>query len=122
MEAPAGQGGTLPLRPRSVARALDNLIGNAARYAGTAQVSVALDDKRLTLMVEDDGPGIPADRREEATRPFARLDPARNQDKGSGGGLGLAIVADVARSHGGMLRLDDSESFGGLRAALVLPR
>lgn len=122
MEAPAGQGGTLPLRPRSVARALDNLIGNAARYAGTAQVSVALDDKRLTLMVEDDGPGIPADRREEATRPFARLDRARNQDKGSGVGLGLAIVADVARSHGGMLRLDDSESFGGLRAALVLPR
>lgn len=117
-----GQGETLPLRPRSVARALDNLIGNAARYAGRAQVSVTLDETRLTLMVEDDGPGIPPDRREEATRPFARLDRARNQDKGSGVGLGLAIVADVARSHGGMLRLDDSETLGGLRASLVLPR
>ncbi len=115
-------GATLPLRARSVARALDNLIGNAGRYAGRAQVSVTLDESRLTMMVEDDGPGIPADRREEAVRPFARLDRARNQDKGSGVGLGLAIVADVARSHGGMLRLDESETLGGLRASLVLPR
>jgi two-component system osmolarity sensor histidine kinase EnvZ len=71
--------------------------------------------------VEDDGPGIPPDRREEAMRPFTRLDPARNQDT-PGVGLGLAIVADIARTHGGSLRLGHSEALGGLRAELVLAR
>jgi two-component system osmolarity sensor histidine kinase EnvZ len=72
--------------------------------------------------VEDDGPGIPADRRTEAMKPFARLDAARNQDKGSGVGLGLAIARDIAQRHGGSLSLRDSADMGGLRVDLVLPR
>jgi two-component system osmolarity sensor histidine kinase EnvZ len=73
------------------------------------------------MAVEDDGPGILPERREEAMRPFARLDPARNQDT-PGVGLGLAIVGDIARTHGGSLRLGQSEALGGLRAELVLAR
>ncbi|MDP5359783.1 MAG: ATP-binding protein, partial [Paracoccaceae bacterium] len=71
---------------------------------------------------EDDGPGIPPERYEEALSPFVRLDPARNQDKGSGVGLGLSIVADIARTQGGVLRLGESARLGGLKAELVLAR
>ena len=110
------------LRPMAIRRALENLIGNALRYGSRCEVSLTLSDRAIRFSVEDDGPGIPADKREEALRPFARLDPARNQDRGTGVGLGLAMVADIARSHGGTLRLDDSARLGGLRADLVLAR
>ncbi len=112
----------VPLRPMALRRALENLIGNALRYGTRAEVGLTVMERTLRISVEDDGPGIPAARREEALRPFSRLDPARNQDKGSGVGLGLAIVADIARLHGGVLRLDDSERLGGLKADLVLAR
>ena len=112
----------VPLRPMALRRALENLIGNALRYGTRAEVGLAVMDRTLRISVEDDGPGIPAERRDEAQRPFTRLDPARNQDKGSGVGLGLAIVADIARLHGGVLRLHDSARLGGLRADLVLAR
>jgi two-component system osmolarity sensor histidine kinase EnvZ len=105
-----------------VRRALDNLIGNALRYGGRAVVGLEITDRTLRFTVEDDGPGIPADSREAAMSPFVRLDPARNQDKGTGVGLGLAIIADIARNHGGLLRLGDSETLGGLKAELVLAR
>jgi two-component system osmolarity sensor histidine kinase EnvZ len=110
------------LRPMAVRRALDNLIGNALRYGGRAVVGLEITDRTLRFTVEDDGPGIPADSREAAMSPFVRLDPARNQDKGTGVGLGLAIIADIARNHGGLLRLGDSETLGGLKAELVLAR
>jgi two-component system osmolarity sensor histidine kinase EnvZ len=71
------------------------------------------------LSVEDDGPGIPEDRREEAFRPFHRLDEGRNLQMG-GVGLGLAIARDVARAHGGDVTLGDSR-LGGLRAVIRLP-
>ena len=92
------------------------------RYGTQARVSVILTDKSLRIRVEDDGPGIPADRREEAVKPFTRLDPARNQNLGGGVGLGLAIVNDVARAHGGVLRLSQSEDLGGLCADIVIAR
>ena len=111
----------MALRPMAIRRAVENLVGNALRYGSTAWVSIHKGGKSLTITVEDDGPGIPAESREEAQRPFTRLDPARNQDKGSGVGLGLAIVAEVARAHGGTLRLGVSEAHGGLRADIVLP-
>ena len=114
--------GTAPLREIAVRRALANLIGNAVRYGTRAEVSVAISDRAVRFSVEDDGPGIPKERREEAMRPFTRLDRARNQNLGTGVGLGLAITADIARGHGGTLRLTDSERLGGLRADLVLAR
>jgi len=114
--------GVVRLREAAVMRALENLIGNAVRFGTRAEVSCAMTDRSLRLTVEDDGPGIPRDRRDEAVLPFARLDAARDPNRGGGVGLGLAIAADVARSHGGTLRLGDSESLGGLRADLVLSR
>lgn len=114
--------GEVPLKALSIRRAVENLIDNAVRYGNRAVVSVKLSDKALRIRVEDDGPGIPPERREEAQKPFARLDPARNQDRGSGVGLGLAIAKDVARAHGGALRLGESEALGGLKADIVIGR
>jgi two-component system osmolarity sensor histidine kinase EnvZ len=114
--------GMVALRPTAMRRAVDNLISNAVRYGARAEVSVMLSDKSLRIRVEDDGPGIPEDRRIEATRAFTRLDPARNQDKGGGVGLGLAIATDIARAHGGVLRLGESQRLGGLRADIVVAR
>ena len=114
--------GSIILRPHAIRRAMDNLISNAVRYGTRAEVSVALTDKSLRLRVEDDGPGIPEAKRADATRPFSRLDPARNQDKGSGVGLGLAIATDIARAHGGVLRLGVSDRLGGLQADIVIAR
>ncbi len=110
------------LRPVAVSRALENLIGNAVRYAGMCEVSVISSDRALRVSVEDDGPGIPQDQRSDALKPFVRLDAARNQNRGSGVGLGLAIAHDIARRHGGVLELQDSERLGGLKADLVLAR
>lgn len=115
------QTGLVPIRPMAVARATENLLSNAARYARTARVSVASTDSQFRIRVEDDGPGIPADRYEDALKPFARLDPARNQDK-AGVGLGLAIAADIARKHGGRLKLGRSADLGGLCADLYVAR
>ncbi|MCY1128596.1 ATP-binding protein [Frigidibacter sp. RF13] len=109
-------------RAGAVRRALDNLISNAVTYGGMAEVSVAILEKSVRFTIEDDGPGIPEDKREEALKPFVRLVPGRNQDQGSGVGLGLAITADIARSHGGSLRLGESERLGGLKAELILAR
>jgi two-component system osmolarity sensor histidine kinase EnvZ len=110
------------MRPMAVARALGNLVSNALRYGDRAVVSVALLEGALRFSVEDDGPGIPPEARGDAVKPFLRLDTARNQDRGSGVGLGLAIATDIARRHGGTLRLGDSARLGGLRVDLVLPR
>lgn len=114
--------GQVMLRQMAIRRAVENLINNAERYGSRCEVSVALTDKSLRIRIEDDGPGIATDQRDVALRPFVRLDPARNQDKGSGVGLGLAIAADIARAHGGVLRLGESETMGGLRADIVIGR
>jgi two-component system osmolarity sensor histidine kinase EnvZ len=120
---PEGDGtGQIALRKVAMRRAVDNLISNAVRYGARAEVSVLFTEKTLRIRVEDDGPGIPQAQREDATRPFTRLDPARNQDRGSGVGLGLAITTDVARAHGGVLRLGESTGLGGLRADIVIAR
>jgi len=117
-----GAGEQIKLRPMAIRRALDNLVGNALRYGSSARLSMVWGEKSLRFVVEDDGPGIPTDQRDEATKPFTRLDPARNQDRGTGVGLGLAIVSEIARLHGGSLRLGESPDMGGLMAELVLPR
>lgn len=114
--------GTAMLRPTAIRRAVENLIGNAVRYGNRAEISLSVSSKSLRIRVEDDGPGIPPEQRTEAVKPFSRLDPARNQNRGSGVGLGLAIVADVARAHGGVLRLGKSEHLGGLCADIIIGR
>ncbi len=112
--------GRVPMNALAIRRAIGNLITNADRFASRIRLSYALTDRALRLTVEDDGPGIPEAEREEALKPFSRLDPARNQNEGGGVGLGLAIAADVARSHGGLLRLGQSEDLGGLKVDLVV--
>ena len=111
----------LNARPVAVTRALENLIGNAGSYAASCRLTVEFKGSNVRFIVEDNGSGIPADRRAEAMRPFTRLDPARNLDKGSGVGLGLTIARDVAVGHGGSLELSSSKSLGGLKAVLTLP-
>ena len=112
----------LRLHPLAVERALENLTSNAVRYGRRAVVSLSAGQRAIRFTVEDDGPGIPAEARDEALKPFSRLDRARNQDRGTGVGLGLAIANDIARRHGGSLRLDESERLGGLRVDLIIPR
>ena len=114
--------GTALLRPDAVTRAVENLIGNALRYGTRCEVSVTVTERSIRICIEDDGPGIPGERREEAMRPFTRLDQARNPNRGGGVGLGLSIAADVARSHGGTLTLADSARLGGLKAEIILAR
>jgi two-component system, OmpR family, osmolarity sensor histidine kinase EnvZ len=109
------------LRPDAFRRCLGNLIGNAQAYADKIRIEAQRDQRFLTIHVDDDGPGIPADRREDVFRPFFRLDEARNQDEGvTGTGLGLAIARDIARAHGGDISLGDSP-LGGLRATVRVP-
>ena len=110
------------MRPVAVLRAVENLIGNAARYGARVALQVRLLPKTLDFVVEDDGPGIAPEDRARALAPFTRLDAARNQDAGAGVGLGLSIALDVARGHGGSLELGRSAELGGLRAVLRLPR
>jgi len=117
LDLPAEQ--KVRVKPNAFGRLLSNLIGNATRYAGNVKVHARVKDHTLTLMVDDDGPGIPPDKREEAFRPFVRLDNARNLDE-TGTGLGLAIARDIAHAHGGEIRLEDSPK-GGLRALLQIP-
>jgi two-component system osmolarity sensor histidine kinase EnvZ len=108
--------GTYLMRPSLIRRALDNIIGNALRYGTLANLKVIIDEDHINFIVEDDGPGIPAEMLSEALKPFSRLDPARNQDKGMGVGLGLPIASDIAQAHGGSLKLLKSKKYGGLRA------
>lgn len=117
-----GAAAPVMLRPQAVTRAVENLINNARRYGSATEVTLLFLDGSLRIVVEDDGPGIPAAQRDEAVRPFTRLDASRDPNRGGGVGLGLSIAADIAMSHGGTLRLGDSERLGGLKAELVIAR
>ncbi|WP_339946980.1 ATP-binding protein [uncultured Albimonas sp.] len=110
------------LRPGAIGRALGNLLSNAARHGDRVEARLRLGRMFVEWTVEDDGPGIPEALRETALRPFARLDESRNQNDGGGVGLGLAIALDIARAHGGALALERSETLGGLRVVLRIPR
>jgi len=118
LEAPS-QAIILSLRRDALRRALANVIGNARRYAKNIAVSFRARGHGVDVIIDDDGPGVPADKREDVFRPFFRLDASRNPETG-GTGLGLAIARDIMRSHGGELTLHDSP-LGGLRAVLRLP-
>jgi len=109
----------VPLRPNAIRRCMTNLIDNAARHGEHVEISVSWVKDQLEISVDDDGPGIPEEQREEVFRPFYRLDASRNAETG-GMGLGLAIARDVAHNHGGDILLSDSP-LGGLRASVRLP-
>jgi two-component system osmolarity sensor histidine kinase EnvZ len=109
----------VPLRRHGFKRAVSNLVSNAARYANHIQLTVTQDRHWLRIEVDDDGPGIPEEKREIVFRPFLRLDPSRNQDQPNTG-LGLAIARDIARVHGGDIWLEESE-LGGLKAVVRVP-
>ncbi len=107
-------------RPMALARAFSNIIENAARYANRRlKISEHDFDDHVEIIIEDDGPGIPDDRKADAMRPFVRLDDARGTDTG-GTGLGLSIAQTAIENHGGQIFLEDSD-FGGLRVRVVLP-
>lgn len=107
------------VRPNALKRCVSNLIHNALRYGKNAHVSMTLRDQVVDIIIDDDGPGIPEEKREEVFRPFHRLEESRNADTG-GVGLGLTIARDIARAHGGNLVLETSPQ-GGLRARIWLP-
>ena len=96
-----------------------NLVGNAARYGDRIAINAQHIGRWLTVTIDDDGPGIPEDKRDDVFKPFFRLDEARNQDEG-GTGLGLAIARDIARNHGGDITLGVA-ALGGLRATVRIP-
>jgi two-component system osmolarity sensor histidine kinase EnvZ len=106
------------VKPNGFKRLVSNLVGNAAKYGRTVSVMCDVADGWLTLTVDDDGPGIPEAAREAVFRPFVRLDDARNQNRG-GAGLGLSIARDVARSHGGDIRIGEGP-LGGARVVARL--
>jgi two-component system osmolarity sensor histidine kinase EnvZ len=107
------------LRPLAMKRCIGNLVGNARRHAEKVLVAATREQRFVVINVDDDGPGIAPEHREDVFRPFLRLDEARNQDQ-SGSGLGLAIARDIARSHGGDIALAASP-LGGLRASVRIP-
>lgn len=108
------------LRPDAMKRCVANLVANARRFGSHVWVTALPVKDGVDVLIDDDGPGIPADKREAVFRPFFRLDPARSPQTG-GVGLGLTIARDVALSHGGGISLEDSPQ-GGLRVRIHLPK
>jgi two-component system osmolarity sensor histidine kinase EnvZ len=104
---------TLHLRPDAMRRAITNLVDNACRHAGHIALSALAAGRSVLVIVDDDGPGIPEDKRESVFKPF-------ESGAGGGTGLGLTIARDIVRAHGGDITLEDSP-LGGLRARVRLP-
>ena len=107
------------LRRVAMKRCFANLIGNAVRYGKAAKVTVSARDRAVDIVIDDNGPGISAEKREDMFRPFTRMEESRNPTTG-GVGLGLTIARDIARFHGGDVMLEESP-MGGLRARVWLP-
>jgi len=107
-------------RPTALAQAFGNIIENAARYA-KKKIKITEHDAadHVEVIIEDDGPGIPDDKKRDAMRPFVRLDNARGTDTGTAG-LGLSIAQTAIENHGGQIFLEDSD-LGGLRVRVILP-
>ena len=108
------------IRPLSIKRAIENIVSNGMRYASKLKISVSVHDEKISIDFDDNGGGISEELYEEALKPFSRLDPSRNQNKGSGVGLGLPISSDIAKSHGGFLELGKSDKLGGLKVRFVI--
>lgn len=105
-------------QPAALRRVVDNLVGNALRYGGSARLALQLDGEIVLITVDDTGPGIPEEQLEQAFKPWTRLN--QYADPRAGHGLGLSIARDLAERDGGRLTLANRAE-GGLRATLVLP-
>lgn len=113
--------GLVSLDRKLFQRAIGNLVNNAVRYADSrVRVSAERTPGRFTVLVEDDGPGVPADQRDAIFDPFVRLDAARSRDTG-GTGLGLAIASGCARAHRGSITVEDSADLGGALFRWTMP-
>tara|TARA_B100000963_G_scaffold50143_1_gene38299 strand:- start:503 stop:1861 length:1359 start_codon:yes stop_codon:yes gene_type:complete len=110
---------SVTLRPQVIKRAITNLIINSKKYAETVKVELEYNSEQAIITIDDNGPGIKAEYRDDVFKAFFRLDPSRNTDTG-GTGLGLTIAKDIVQSHGGDLLLSEA-SLGGLRATVTLP-
>ncbi len=108
-----------PARPLALKRCLANLIENAVKYGERATVTVEDTAAQLRITIADQGPGIPEEQLERVFEPFYRVEGSRSRDTG-GVGLGLSVARDIARAHGGELRLRNRAG-GGLEAILALP-
>lgn len=106
-------------REQALKRAVTNIISNAFNYGKEIAVALESNNNKLEITVDDDGPGIPADKREDVFKAFYRIDESRNKETG-GVGLGLSIARDIITSHGGKIELSDSE-LGGLRVLISIP-
>jgi two-component system, OmpR family, osmolarity sensor histidine kinase EnvZ len=109
----------LPLKRQAMKRALMNLVANASRYGDRVMIRASIDRTRLQIDVEDDGPGIPAQERDNVFKPFYRVESGRTMEHGHVG-LGMAIARDIAKSHGGDIELGRS-ALGGLQVSLRVP-
>jgi two-component system osmolarity sensor histidine kinase EnvZ len=110
---------SVPLKPNAFRRCITNLVNNAIVYGGNVSIHATRSGNAIEILVDDDGPGIPEDQRDEVFKPFYRLDSARSPDT-AGTGLGLTIARDVMHGHGGELVLEESPA-GGARARMRLP-
>lgn len=110
----------VPVKPMAIKRCLTNIVENALRYGKNVSMALEAEDQAVTIMIDDDGPGIPPQRRDEVFLPFRRLDASRNPGTG-GVGLGLSIARDIVSGHGGTIELDTSPR-GGLRVMITLPQ
>jgi len=108
-----------PVRKNAIQRAFANIISNAIRYSAKTHVSIWQRNDEVMIQFDDNGAGIPAEKRADAIRPFVRLETSRNRRTG-GTGLGLSITSDIILGHGGELTLGDSP-LGGLRVTIKLP-
>lgn len=117
-ECYAGQA-LLRVRPVAIERALANIVSNACKYAKHVWVGLQVQPESVEIFVDDDGPGIPQEQRDEVFKPFYRLEKSRNQKTG-GVGLGLSIAQDIVHGHGGEIFLEESQR-GGLRVVVRLP-
>ncbi|HLZ64862.1 MAG TPA: ATP-binding protein [Aliidongia sp.] len=105
--------------PGGVRRAIANLAENAVKYGDVAHLSLQRHGDLVTILIEDDGPGIPPELAEQVFQPFFRLEGSRNRDTG-GVGLGLSVARTIIRGHGGDIELSNRPE-GGLRVTVTLP-
>ena len=109
----------IEIKRSNLQRAIRNLIDNAFNHASKVMITSLISEGKLRIIVDDDGPGVAQSERENIFKPFYRIDNSRNLDK-TGAGLGLSIVMDAVKSHGGRVEADDSP-LGGLRVIINLP-